>query len=119
MAFLGQESIWAAAASECANEQDAFWEYHDKLFDSQNGENQGAFAKANLKQFAAELNLDVAAFSECVDSARYEAQVQADTEAAGQIGWSSTPSFIINGQALVGAQDFSAFQGVIDGLLQP
>jgi protein-disulfide isomerase len=32
MAFLGDESVWAAAASECANEQNQFWTYHDVLF---------------------------------------------------------------------------------------
>ncbi|RMF45155.1 MAG: hypothetical protein D6755_08385, partial [Anaerolineae bacterium] len=52
-AFLGQESLWAAEASECAADQDAFWEFHDKLFNSQNGENRGAFSKDNLKKFAA------------------------------------------------------------------
>ena len=49
MAFLGQESQWAAEASECAADQDAFWPYHDKLFASQSGENQGAFNKDKLK----------------------------------------------------------------------
>src|SRR3989337_1514537 len=38
VAFLGEESQWAAEAAECAADQDAFWEYHDKLFNSQNGE---------------------------------------------------------------------------------
>ena len=67
VAFLGEESQWAAEASECAADQDKFWEYHDKLFASQSGENQGAFNKDNLKQFAADLKLDTAAFNECLD----------------------------------------------------
>jgi protein-disulfide isomerase len=117
MAFLGDESVWSAAASECANDQNAFWKYHDKLFASQSGENQGAFSKDNLKKFAAELGLNTQTFGDCVDSAKYEAQVQADTEAARQIGWSSTPSFVINGQGLVGAQDFNVFQQAIERAL--
>ena len=49
MAFLGEESQWAAEASECAGDQGQFWQYHDKLFESQNGENQGAFNKDKLQ----------------------------------------------------------------------
>ncbi len=40
-AFLGPESVWAAQASECAAEQEAFWAYHDLLFARQAGENRG------------------------------------------------------------------------------
>ena len=56
-AFLGQESNFAAEASECANEQGKFWEFHDYLFKNQQGENQGAFTKDKLKGFAATLGL--------------------------------------------------------------
>ena len=118
MAFLGDESVWAAAASECASEQNVFWEYHDKLFENQAGENQGAFSKDNLKRFAAELGLNVEAFGNCVDSAKYEAQVLADTQAARELGWSSTPSFIVNGRGIVGAQPFNVFQDAIENALQ-
>ena len=79
MAFIGPESEWAAEATECANEQGKFWEYHDKLFDNQGGENVGAFSKANLKRFAAEMKLDTAAFNVCLDSDKYLAKVRADT----------------------------------------
>ena len=52
VALIGEESIWAAEAAECANEQGKFWDYHDKLFENQHGENQGAFSMDNLKRFA-------------------------------------------------------------------
>jgi protein-disulfide isomerase len=117
---LGEESIWAAEAAECAADQDKFWEYHDKLFDSQNGENQGAFAKENLKMFAAEIGLDSGEFNECLDSGKHTQLVQADTALAQQIGVQSTPSFLVNGTPLIGAVPFEEFQKVIDqGLSQP
>ena len=56
-AFLGPESSKAAEAARCAAEQGQFWEYHDYLYNHQNGENRGAFANANLKSFAKELKL--------------------------------------------------------------
>jgi protein-disulfide isomerase len=116
-AFLGDESQWAAEASECAADQDAFWEYHDYLFDHHGGENQGAFSKDNLKGFAAELGLDTDAFNECLDSGKYTQIVQQETSAGQQIGIQSTPSFLVNGQPVVGAQPFEVFAQLIDDQL--
>ncbi len=116
-AFLGQESFWAAEASECAADQNAFWEYHDKLFTSQNGENRGAFNKDNLKQFAADLGLDTAIFNQCLDGGKYTEYVKSQVDMGRQIGVQSTPTFLVNGQAVVGAQPFDAFQQVIESIL--
>ncbi len=117
-AFLGPESTWAAEAVECASDQDKFWEYHDKLYDSQSGENQGAFNKDNLKKFAEELELDTNAFNECLDSGKYTQLVQDDSNFSSSIGVRSTPTFLINGQALIGAQPYEIFQQTIDALLK-
>jgi protein-disulfide isomerase len=117
-AFLGPESNWAAEAAECAMDQNKFWEYHDKLYDSQSGENQGAFNKDNLKKFAEELGLDTSAFNECLDSGKYTELIQEESSMASSIGVRSTPTFLINGQAVVGAQPFEIFQQTIDSLLK-
>jgi protein-disulfide isomerase len=116
-AFLGEESNWAAQASECAADQNAFWEYHDLLFESQKGENQGAFNQDNLKQFAMDLGLDSKTFDECMDTGKYASAVQSQTAMAQQLGVRSTPSFVINGQAVIGAQPFENFKQIIDSLL--
>jgi len=116
-AFLGQESQWAAEASECAADQDAFWEYHDYLFDNHGGENQGAFSMDNLKRFAEELGLDTDVFNECLDSGKYTQVVQSETTAGQQLGVQSTPTFLVNGQPVVGAQPFEVFEQVIENLL--
>ena len=116
--FLGPESQWAAEASECASDQDAYWEYHDYLFDHQAGENQGAFSKDNLKQFAVTLGLDAQAFNDCLDSGKYTDLVQTQASTARQLGVQSTPSFMVNDQALVGAQPFETFSQIIDQQLK-
>jgi len=116
-AFLGEESQWAAEAAECAGDQDAYWEYHDYLFSHQNGENQGAFSKDNLKKFAVELKLDTKDFNECMDSGKYTQLITDQTNFARQLGVQSTPSFLVNGQGVVGAQPFDSFKQLIDGLL--
>jgi protein-disulfide isomerase len=117
-AFLGQESQWSAEASECASEQDAFWDYHDLLFSRQAGENRGAFNQDNLKQFAADLGLNTQAFNACLDSGKYASLVRSETLGAQSIGVTGTPAFMINGRPLVGAQPFEVFQQVIEAELE-
>lgn len=113
MAFLGEESQWAAEASECAAEQDAFWQYHDKLTESHNGENQGAFAKDNLKAFAKDLGLNTEQFNQCLDSGKYTQKVQDETRAAQELGVQSTPSFFVNDWLVLGALPIEEFDNYI------
>lgn len=117
-AFLGSESTWAAEAAECASDQNKYWEYHDKLYNSQSGENQGAFNKDNLKKFAQDLGLDTQTFNDCLDSGKYTSLIQGDTSASSALGVQSTPTFLINGQPVIGAQPFEVFQQTIDPFLK-
>jgi protein-disulfide isomerase len=116
---LGDESQWAAEAAECAGDQNKFWEFHDTLFSHQNGENQGAFTKDKLKGFAADLGLDTAAFNNCFDSGKYTEFIKEQGSIAQQIGVSSTPTFVINGNGIQGAPTFDSFKQTIDALLNP
>jgi len=113
-AFLGQESNFAAEASECANEQGKFWEYHDYLYNHQGPENSGAFAKDKLIGFAKDLRLNVDQFSSCLNSDKYAKQVADDLAAGQKVGVSGTPTTFVNGQIVVGAQPFNAFKTLID-----
>lgn len=117
-AVIGPESNWAGEAAYCAGEQGKFWEYHDKLFSSQAGENQGALAKANLKRFATELGLDGSAFNACLDSGKYTAQVRSETADSEKRGVTGTPSFFINNVKVVGAQPFESFKASIEAELR-
>jgi protein-disulfide isomerase len=112
--FLGEESVWAAEASECAADQDAFWPYHDLIFARHRGANRGGYSIENLKAYAGELGLDQTVFDQCLDSGKYTQLVSEQTTAAQQIGVRSTPSFVVNGQPVVGAQGFEVFKELIE-----
>ncbi len=99
----------AAEASECADEQGKFWQYHDKLFD-----NQQALNTSDLKQYAKEIGMDSVKFNECLDNSRMASEVQKDIEDGQSYGVSGTPTFFINGIELVGAQPYSAFEQLIN-----
>jgi protein-disulfide isomerase len=97
IAILGDESVQAAAAAECAGDQGQFWAFHDILFANWAGENDGAFSDARLKEMAALLELDTTAFDSCLDSSKYVEQVAQATEAARSAGVSGTPTFFVDG----------------------
>jgi protein-disulfide isomerase len=103
----------AAEAAMCAADQDKFWQYHDRLF-----ANQDRLAPDGLKQHAAEVGLDVAAFMVCLEGRKHQSAVQADLEAGQALGISGTPAFYINGRPLGGAQPFAAFKAIIDEELE-
>ncbi|MAU00589.1 MAG: hypothetical protein CL608_25880 [Anaerolineaceae bacterium] len=115
--MIGPESIRAAEAAACANEQGQFWPYHDTLFANQRGENQGAFRDDTLQAFAAALGLDEAAFNACLDSGRYRDEVQAETAAGQERGVRSTPTLFINGEKVEGAIPFDQLQPMIEAAL--
>ncbi len=116
MAFLGQESQWAAEASDCANDQGKFWEYADYLLTHQAGENAGAFNKQNLKGFAQKLGLETTSFNACFDSGKYTQQVQQETAQGSQRGVIATPTFFIGGQKYEGLPTIDNFESIIDSL---
>jgi protein-disulfide isomerase len=103
------EAFPAAEASMCANAQNAFSEYHDKVF-----ENQDKLGRELYTQIASDLNLDTVAFEDCLNTGKYKDLVQQDSDFALNLGVQSTPTFFINGLALVGAQPLSAFTQLID-----
>jgi protein-disulfide isomerase len=114
LAFLGDESTWAAEASECANEQGLFWEYHDALYEEQGAENSGAFTLDNLKRFAAELGLDTGQFNDCLDSREYRGQVRDDVSDAQRRQITSTPSILVNGQLIRGGSSYQVLKSAIE-----
>ena len=120
--FLGQESLWAAEAMYCAEEQGAFWPYHDILFANPPQQaNSGAYSKERLVAMAQalaqaqNLDLDVEAFRQCLEEGRYEERARQDQVDGLRFGVRGTPSFVFQTQdgrffLLEGAQPVEAFR---------
>jgi protein-disulfide isomerase len=99
----------AAAAANCAGEQGFYWEFNELLYFTDQSLGAEIF-----QQFASDLNLDMEAFNECVESGRQNDEVMGDYEYAANLGVRSTPTFFVNGIPLVGAQPFEIFQEIIE-----
>ncbi len=109
VAFLGEESQRAAEAALCAQEQGQFFTYHDRLFAAQRQYGRGGFTQARLESYAAELGLDVATFSQCLQSRRYAGEVTRISQQAVRDGVTGTPTFFVNGTKIEGVIPFEQF----------
>jgi|TARA_B100001540_G_C15517811_1_gene511081 protein-disulfide isomerase len=113
----GLDSILAAEASFCANEQGKYWEYHDTIFNNWAGERTGWITSNSLLDFAEQNKLNVNEFTECVNNHKYTQKVIENQKFAENIGINATPSFLIfNDEKLVrviGAQPIEKFVDAI------
>lgn len=121
-AFIGPDSLIAAQAAYCAQEQGKYWEYHDELYSNWDGENTGWASKDNLKKFATNVDLDKS-FNECLDSGKYSSKVTNNISIGRQLGVTGTPTFILfkstgDAQKIVGAQPYSTFNTILDSMLK-
>lgn len=102
----------AAIAGLCANEQNKFWEYHDKVFEKAN--DKRPLTKDILKTTASELGLERTTFDTCLDSKKYLARVQKDIRDATSYGVAGTPTFFINNRIISGNQPIEVFKEIIN-----
>ena len=109
-----QNGIPAAVAAQCAGQQGQYWEMHDQLFTSQETWSESLEPEAEFAAYAQKLGLNVGDFSACTQDEEIKSRIEADFKLGQQMGVSSTPTFFINGQRLVGAQPFEAFKTIID-----
>ncbi len=98
----------AAEAADCAGEQSKYYEFHNLAFEGND------LSAVTLESYASKLGLKMDQFKECVSSHRFQSEVKADYDFASNLGVQSTPTFFINGLAVVGAQPFEVFQQIID-----
>ena len=114
----------AAVAAECANEQGKYWEYHDMLFEKQNGWNRldSNTAISTFSQYATDVDLEQQQFDSCLGTGKYLEEVQADLSDGKDYGITGTPGFFIGNDEigfvkLNGAQPFDSFKKIIDAQL--
>ncbi|MDH3611143.1 MAG: DsbA family protein [Nitrosopumilus sp.] len=114
----------AAVAAECANEQGKYWEYHDMLFEKQNGWSRLGSEEviSTFSQYAVEVDLEQEQFDSCLESGKYLEEVQKDLSDGRAYDITGTPGFFIGNEEigfvkLSGAQPFDSFKQVIDAQL--
>ena len=109
----------AAEASECANDQGQFWNYHDLLFGNQQewAALSGDAVNSKLVEYATSLGIDSGSFQECLTSGKFTDNVNKDLNDGMSAGVDGTPATFINGYLLVGAVPYEQFKAQIDAQL--
>jgi protein-disulfide isomerase len=106
-----------ARASRAAAEQGAFWEFHEAYYAAAEEPGERG-TEETLAGVVDELGLDAGRFDEDRAADAAAAQVERDFSEGLSIGVTSTPAFLINGQAVMGAQPLEVFEAVIDSSLE-
>ncbi len=105
-------AIPAAVAAECAAEQGAFWEYHDRLFSD-----GGNLSDEKLSQLAAAIGLDQSRFRQCLKTEPPRQRVEASFQDALKVGIEGAPVLYLNGLRVEGPMSYDRLVEKINAAL--
>ncbi len=116
--MLGDDSVTAAEATYCAEEQDQYFEYYSLLNERHSGVQNGWASFDSLVDYAVELGLNVEEFDSCLFWDQQGLRVDHNRSVALSHGVVGTPTFFVvspNGtiEKIVGAQPPMIFERVI------
>ena len=116
----GPDSLLAAEAAYCAQDQEKYWQYHDELYKNWGGERTGWVTRDSLEKFGITVNLDLNKFNSCLDEHKYQEKVISLHEFGKEIGIDATPSFLVfNDEKIIkirGNQPLEVFLKTFDEL---
>ena len=104
----------AALEAQAQKGQAGFWKMHDLLFAHQSDD---GLKRPALDGYAAELGLDMTKWAAALDGHAHKAQVEADQAAARAVNVEGTPSFLVNGYQISGAQPYARFRQLVERAL--
>ncbi|MGW3325049.1 DsbA family protein [Streptomyces virginiae] len=112
--IFGAESEAAAKAAWAAGQQDRFDAFHAAAYAG--GSKEKGFAEPRLVELAREAGVpDLERFTADMAGEQAAAALRKDQEEGYRIGVTSTPSFLLNGRPIAGAQPLDTFTAAIAG----
>ncbi|WP_226839032.1 DsbA family protein [Brevibacterium aurantiacum] len=117
LAVFGEESERAARAAYAAGLQDKYWEFHNAMFKGGKHPAKSELDDDSLVSTAKDLGLDPTKFKGDMNSVEAHDEFDAVAQEGSSLGVASTPSFIIGGKPLVGAQPTKEFVSAVDDAL--
>ncbi len=110
----GQPAAAIAMVPECAADQGKFWEMQLLLFERAEEWSESEDILDTFRSYAEEIQMDPNELTNCLELGTPWDRIMEDYQLGRQDGVSGTPSFLINGSVIEGAQPFEEFQRVIE-----
>ena len=104
----------AAAALECADDQDAYFDYRDLAFDTTDAEGNTELSDATLQDHADALGLDTTEFDACFAGQSKATRIQQDVNSATALGVGALPAFFVDDELVSGFQSAEDLADIID-----
>jgi protein-disulfide isomerase len=99
----------AAIAANCAGAQGRYWDYFKLLFDDPRGLGSSLYST-----YAQELGLNLNTFNSCINSNKYDNEINLDIKDGERLGLSGVPAFFVNDQLISGNQPYETFRAAIE-----
>lgn len=120
---VGKDSLKAAEAAYCAEEQGKYWEYNRFLFENQQEVDDGWANVDSLKGYANNLGLDMDSFVSCLDSGKYEKKVKFNSYESTKNGITKIPGFVIldsegRHHIIRGSASYPVFEKIIESFIE-
>ncbi len=112
-----QAHLAAEAAAEAFAQKGntGFWKLHDLMYEHQT--DPDGLSRASIEGYARTAGLDVKRLHLALETGKHVAAIDAEEKLATDAGITGTPTFLINGYVLSGAQPYAKFRKLIDRAL--
>ncbi|TDD86144.1 disulfide bond formation protein [Saccharopolyspora karakumensis] len=113
--IFGEESLGASRAGRAAAAQGKFWEYVGTIHQDAPEKGHPSLPRDKLVDYAKQVGItDIAKFEADMNAPATLEAIRADAMEGSQIGVSSTPTFLVNGEPILGAQPLDQFVQTIE-----
>ncbi|WP_112179887.1 DsbA family protein [Paraliobacillus zengyii] len=119
--FHGEESQLASLAAESVYNQnpDAYWDYHEAIFEAQPSDSQEWVTKSKMLELASSVsNIDTEQLETAIDDNTQIDEVNKDTDIVNAFDIQQTPTIMINGIVIEDPFNYESIQNAIDSALE-
>lgn len=106
----------AAHSAACADEQDKYWQQHDRIYEGQAEWAASRDAGDHFRDYARAIGLDLERYDQCMESGKFAGRIQAGQEEGARAGVASTPTLLVGGRLIQGRIDSDAIRRLVDSL---